>query len=714
MLKSRSLLLPKLIIHSKRLAPRKSTFKVITMIAAAAVTPLLALAANSFQQEPAAPEPPAPLASLKTVPIPEPPNLGEFVANRTAAIKLGKALFWDMQVGSDGITACASCHFNAGADNRTRNQISPGLLQVSEDATPNPDTAFTLGGPNRPLIEADFPFHKLSNVNNRNSVVLSDSNDVASSQGVFNGEFIDAAPGSDRDIIQYQADSVFNVSGTNVRRVEPRNTPSVINAVFNFRNFWDGRAQNIFNGLNPFGRRDPHARVVKATGPNSLQEVQVRLENASLASQAVGPPISSFEMSGDGRTFYEIGDRFGEIDHGSKSASKGKKLGRKLGKKLLPLRPLGKQLAHLQDSVLGSDSRSPLPGLRTATYQQLIEAAFKPEWWNSNRIVRVNADGSRTFTNRPDRDLTTSEYTLTEFNFALFFGIALQMYQATLVANDTPLDQYQEGSTRALSDQQKRGLALFQGKARCINCHGGAEMTSASVANVRDRRLERMLMGDGREAVYDNGFYNIGVRPTSEDLGVGGADPFGNPLSETRLAQMGLFPQLLGAEPNLPVGTNERVAADGAFKTPGLRNVELTAPYMHNGGLLTLLQVVEFYNRGGDRRGPGGNDTTGLGANGSNLDPDIRDLGLTSAEKNDLVALLLALTDERVRSRKAPFDHPQLFITDGHPWDASNPSYLQKDAATGNARDDLLEVPAVGRNGGTPLRTFRQNLAPAR
>ncbi len=499
-----------------------------------------------------------------------------------------------------------------------------------------------------------------------------------------------------------------------MRRVEPRNTPSVINAVFNFRNFWDGRAQNTFNGVNPFGRRDPHARVVKAVGPNSLQEVQVSLEYASLASQAVGPPLSSFEMSGDGRTFYEIGDRFGEIDHGLKSASKGKKLGRKLGKKLLPLRPLGKQLVHLQDSSLGSDSRSPLPGLRTATYQQLIEAAFKPEWWNSSQIVRVNADGSRTFTNRPDRDLTTSEYTLPEFNFALFFGIALQMYQATLVASDTPLDRYQEGSTRALSDQQKRGLALFQGKSRCINCHGGAEMTNASVANVRGRRLERMLMGDGSEAVYDNGFYNIGVRPTSEDLGVGGADPFGNPLSETRLAQMGLFPQLLGAEPNLPVGTNERVAADGAFKTPGLRNVELTAPYMHNGGLLTLLQEVEFYNPGGDRRGPGGNDTTGFGANGSNRDPDIRDLGLTSAEKNDLVAFLLALTDERVRSRKAPFDHPQLFITDGHPWDASNPSYLQKDAATGNARDDLLEVPAVGCNGGTPFRTFRQNLAPAR
>src|SRR5689334_18066479 len=69
--------------------------------------------------------PPAP-GSLKTVPAPLPPNLSEFVVNQKAAIVLGKALFWDQQAGSDGL-ACASCHFQAGADNRVRNQISPGL-----------------------------------------------------------------------------------------------------------------------------------------------------------------------------------------------------------------------------------------------------------------------------------------------------------------------------------------------------------------------------------------------------------------------------------------------------------------------------------------------------------------------------------------------------------------------------------------------------------
>ncbi len=282
------------------------------------------------------------------------------------------------------------------------------------------------------------------------------------------------------------------------------------------------------------------------------------------------------------------------------------------------------------------------------------------------------------------------------------------MYEATLVANDSPVDKYLDG-TSALTTQQQEGLEVFRGKGRCINCHSGAETTNASVRNVRDERLERMVMGDNEQAVYDNGFYNIGVRPTFEDLGVGDDDPFGNPLSETRVAQMGRFQRLLGESPNIAVGSNERVAADGAFKTPGLRNVELTAPYFHNGGQLTLMQVVEFYNRGGDRRGPNGDDTNGFPPNASNLDPDILSLGLTSSEKTALVAFLRALTDERVRFRRAPFDHPQLFLTNGHP---GNHVSATNDG-TGKAVDTVVEIPAVGRSGAaSPLKTFPQNPAP--
>ena len=69
----------------------------------------------------------AQVTSLKDVPVPEPANLSAFVKDKQAAIALGKALFWDMQVGSDSVQACASCHSKAGADNRTKNQLNPGL-----------------------------------------------------------------------------------------------------------------------------------------------------------------------------------------------------------------------------------------------------------------------------------------------------------------------------------------------------------------------------------------------------------------------------------------------------------------------------------------------------------------------------------------------------------------------------------------------------------
>ncbi|OKH33201.1 cytochrome C peroxidase [Nostoc calcicola FACHB-389] len=623
-------------------------------------------------------------ASLKGLPVPEPDNLGDFVKDKTAAIKLGKALFWDMQVGSDGVTSCATCHFHAGADNRSKNQIAPGLLRINADGTENPDTVFNVGGsPNYQLKPEDFPFHKLSPDNP--AIVVSDRNDITSSQGVFNTKFVDVIPGNAEDQVKSEPDPVFNVGGVNVRRVEPRNTPTVINSVFNFRNFWDGRAQEIFNGVNSFGLRDPNASVVKAQNPNQLEFVKISLNHASLASQAVGPPLSSFEASANGRTFEEIGDKFGRIDRKSHSTAKGKKLPRKLGKKLSRLRPLGKQLVDREDSVLGADSRWPKPGLKDANYDRLIKDAFKPEWWKSNQLIQIDSEGRRTFVNKPDNSPETDEFTLTEYNFSLFFGLAVQLYESTLISDDTPYDRFLEGNTTALTEQQQRGKGLFDGKAGCIGCHGGVELTIASVSSVEKQRIGAINVGTLR-ILFDNGFLNVGVRPSLEDTGVGGQDPFGNPLSESRVAALGKFPLLLGSTPNITVTSNDVIAADGSFKTPGLRNVELTAPYFHNGGYLTLEQVVDFYNRGGDFR------------QASAIAP----LGLTQAEKDDLVAFLKGLTDNRVVHDKAPFDHPQLFVPNGHP---GNEAYVTNDG-TGKATDRLLEIPAVGKNGGSGTPNF--------
>ncbi|HWR20607.1 MAG TPA: cytochrome c peroxidase, partial [Verrucomicrobiae bacterium] len=103
-----------------------------------------------------APAPPIPLTSLKTIPNPVLPNgpngaprddLAVYIANQTAAIRLGKALFWDMQAGSDNKTACATCHAQAGADVRNKNQLNPGANGVFDSFVPN-DVLFA----------GDFPF----------------------------------------------------------------------------------------------------------------------------------------------------------------------------------------------------------------------------------------------------------------------------------------------------------------------------------------------------------------------------------------------------------------------------------------------------------------------------------------------------------------------------------------------------------------------------
>ncbi len=171
--------------------------------------------------------------------------------------------------------------------------------------------------------------------------------------------------------------------------------------------------------------------------------------------------------------------------------------------------------------------------------------------------------------------------------------------------------------------------------------------------------------------------------PTPEDLGVGGRDALGAPLSMVRL---------LSPPPSEPI------AVDGAFKVPGLRNVELSAPYFHNGGLLSLRDVLAFYSRGGDVRPQ-------LSADGALEIAPLNVLLNTADEVAALEAFLLALTDDRVRFQRAPFDHPQLFVPDGH-WGTQERVF---DLGGGRALDRILEIPAVGRDGGRPLPRFLED-----
>ncbi len=627
-----------------------------------------------------------PLKSLKGL-APPLPDLTGIVKNAAWAKAAGKALFWDQQIGSDTV-ACASCHFRAGADPRVTNQLNPGLNAGDKMFGSTAETGLTASGqaagPNITLKPEDFPFRKLQNPNNAKSKVLFDTNDVAASAGTFAGDYVGTIErpkqrprATNTDRCKMTTDEVFNVLGHGTRKVEPRNTPTVINAVFYHRNFWDGRANNLFSGVGVFGRRDirndPAARLLVMKPDGSVVLQNVRLENASAASQAVGPLLSDFEMSCTARTFADI------------------------GRKMMAQQALKLQTVHAADSLFGTGG--PVGDIITAskiglkhTYGEMIQRAFAKRFWGSpNRFKFVTGtDGTVSLVQDPNG------YTQMELNFPLFFGLSVMLYEATLISDDSPFDRNQ------LTAQQKLGKEIFEGKGKCIACHDGPLMSKAAHVSAQGKQpklVERMPMSDGNPSLYDNGFYNIGVRPVQEDLGVGGTDPWGKPLSFSRQWVQGRkldsflinacdfevpFPGQSAVGCNgdvVPPGINlrdERLAVNGAFKTPTLRNVALTPPYFHNGGQATLQQVMAFYNRGGD-------------FSSATKSPDVTPLGLTLAEQDALVAFMQSLTDERVRCSRAPFDHPELLIPDGH-----KPDTVKAD---GRLADRLRVLNATGAAG---------------
>ena len=139
---------------------------------------------------------------------------------------------------------------------------------------------------------------------------------------------------------------------------------------------------------------------------------------------------------------------------------------------------------------------------------------------------------------------------------------------------------------------------------------------------------------------------------------------------------------------------------EGAFKVPSLRNVALTAPYFHNGDVSTLRDAVLLYSRGGNVA-PVRQHTDGA------LIEPLGIPSLTNDEVTALVAFLEALTDERVRYRRAPFDHPQLFVPNGHLGDHVGSTDADRD---GRADDSMVEIRAVGADGGPPLPGFLEGI----
>ena len=195
---------------------------------------------------------------------------------------------------------------------------------------------------------------------------------------------------------------------------------------------------------------------------------------------------------------------------------------------------------------------------------------------------------------------------------------AVASYERTIVSSGTsPFDDWVRGDEKALSAGARRGYELFNGKGNCAACHSGWAFT-------------------------DGGFHNIGL-----DAGPGGvADN--------------------GRHEVLPLASMK-----GAFKTPTLRDVALSAPYMRDGRYDTLREVVEHYNRGGDSK--------------ENLSPEMRPLNLSDQEIDDLVAFMGALTDRR----PAKVVYPQLpAAVDAAALAEAQRRYAPRDASAGAASGD--------------------------
>jgi hypothetical protein len=351
------------------------------------------------------------------------------------------------------------------------------------------------------------------------------------------------------------------------------------------------------------------------------------------------------------------------------------------------MRPLAKQVVAPTDSVLGSLSRYPNPGLAIASYDALIQGAFQRQWWQSPQVIQVKIDGTfDKFVTNGQLPLADNQFTLMEYNFSLFAGLSIQKYISTLISDQTPFDKYQAGDTSALTPQEQVGLNIYVNLAapakqanaggNCNTCHTLPEGTRASV-----RRAFGVHSTDFSDPLINNNAFgfinNYGIRPAVDDPGGEAINPLEN----------------------------------SKFKIPNLRNIALTAPYFHNGGNLTLEQVVDFYARGRGDAGvaaaatlPALLDTTPA--------TDVTGQPTTVGQNNKaaLIAFLRnGLTDQRVLYEQAPFDHPQIFVPNGHPYAAPGNT---TPIARGNtnypiAIDQLLEIKAVGAAGvTTPQSNF--------
>jgi len=193
---------------------------------------------------------------------------------------------------------------------------------------------------------------------------------------------------------------------------------------------------------------------------------------------------------------------------------------------------------------------------------------------------------------------------------------AMAAFERTLIYRDTPFDKYMRGDKNALSEEQVRGLKLFQGKANCIECHNGPLLT-------------------------DQKFYNLGV-PRAEDWSESGLAQITFRYEQYAKGVTEALYRKIKDDAGLYYRTKQK-SDMGKFRTPPLRYTAFTAPFMHNGSFFDFDEVVEFYNDGG-----GSNEFTD-GTLAKSKTKLLKKLGLSDEEKADLAAFLESLSGEEIK-----------------------------------------------------------------
>ena len=205
----------------------------------------------------------------------------------------------------------------------------------------------------------------------------------------------------------------------------------------------------------------------------------------------------------------------------------------------------------------------------------------------------------------------------------LTLGKAFASYQRVIVSGNSPFDRwYFAKEENAINEQAKRGFALFSGKAQCITCHTVQEKT----ALFTDNQFHNTGLGFKR---------SMGIKPEKERMLIA-------PGTYAYVKQAKV--KLVGEGPLADVGRYE-VTLDPddrwKYRTSSLRNIALTAPYMHDGSMHSLQEVIAFYNQGGMLKNENGFPNV-------TQSPLINPLGLSEDEIEDIVAFLMTLTGDNI------------------------------------------------------------------